>query len=115
MELSQNATIHYKDDQVEIVADGLIIHKYYFPTMAPKYIRFDQIDSIRVAPLTLLNGKWRIHGTGNVKTWFPWDRHRPSRDRAFFVTLRGKWVEIGLTVENEAEVESIFRTKGLLQ
>jgi hypothetical protein len=71
------------------------------------------IESIEVKPPTIRNGRWRIHGTGDFKTWFPRDRQRPKRERIFFARSKGRGMDIGFTVENADQVENIFRSMGL--
>lgn len=73
------------------------------------------IEGIKVKEPTTWNGKWRIHGTGNVKTWYPRDDSRPKRDRIFFAKLKGRWIDIGFTVEDADKVERIFKEKNLLR
>lgn len=104
----------YHDRLLSITEDTVIFEQYYFPTGKKKIVPFSDILRITVKKATVWNGKWRIHGTGNFKTWFPCDIRRSRRDRIFFAKLRSQWVEIGFTVEDADEVERIFREKGLL-
>lgn len=105
----------YHDRLISITEDNITFENYYFPTGKKKEVPLADIVRITVKKATIWNGKWRIHGTGNFKTWFPCDFGRPRRDRIFFAKLRSQWVEIGFTVENADEVERIFREKGLLK
>jgi hypothetical protein len=75
----------------------------------------DNIEGIVVQKPTLWNGKWRLHGTGNFKTWYPLDLSRPRRDRIFLATLKDQWVTIGFTVEDGEQVEKILRDKNLIR
>lgn len=54
-------------------------------------------------------------GAGNFKTWFPRDLKRPAREKIFFIELKGRWINIGFTVENAAQVEGILREKALIR
>ncbi|MCH9030273.1 MAG: hypothetical protein IH819_11860 [Bacteroidetes bacterium] len=47
-------------------------------------IAFPKIDRIKAVKPTLLTGKWRWWGTGDLKTWFPADFSRNKRDKDFF-------------------------------
>jgi hypothetical protein len=105
----------YRDRLVSITEDTIVFEHYYFPTGKSKVVRLDEIEWIQVKKSTIMNGKWRIHGTGNFKTWFPRDKKRPWRDKIFFARLRGRWVDIGFTVEDSGQVENIFRNKNLLR
>lgn len=105
----------YQDNLVAIAEDKIIFENYYFPSGKQKVVRLSDIERIEVRKPTIWNGKWRIHGTGNFKTWFPADNNRPRRDRIFIAKLRGRWVDIGFTVEDGEQVERIFREKNLLR
>ncbi len=105
----------YHDRLISITEDKIIFEHYYFPTGKSKEVQLADITGITVERATVWNGKWRIHGTGNFKIWFPCDIRRPRRDRIFFAKLRSQWVAIGFTVENAGEVERIFREKGLMK
>jgi hypothetical protein len=110
-----NTEMLYSDSLVEIMSDEIVFKRYYVPFGGSKAVRLTDIERITVERPTLWNGKWRLHGTGNFKTWFPKDYKRPKRDRIFFAELRNQWVNIGFTVENGDEVEKILRDKNLLR
>jgi hypothetical protein len=105
----------YSDKLISITEKDIIFYNYYFPTGRKKHIRIDDIECISVMEPTLKNGKWRIHGTGNFKVWFPKDKNRPKRDRIFIVTLQNQWVNIGFTVEDGDAVENLLRSKSLIK
>jgi hypothetical protein len=105
----------YSDRLISIKDDTIIFNDYYFPTMKEKTVRLADIEKIVVRPLTIWNGKWRLHGTGNFKIWYPRDNDRPKRDRVFFAKLKNQWINIGFTVERADEVEKIFAGKNLLK
>jgi hypothetical protein len=109
------AKMIYKDNLVTITEEKIIFEHYYFPTGKKKAVLFADIEWIKVKHSSLRNGKWRIHGTGNFKTWFPRDTQRPQRDKIFFAKIKGQWVDIGFTVEDSAQVERIFRKIDLLR
>ena len=67
------------------------------------------------------NEEWQPHGCGGGiggtsspgSIWFPFDWHRPSRDRIFRAALRnGK--AIGFTVEESPRVIGALRGLGLI-
>jgi hypothetical protein len=107
--------ILYKDSLVLISANSILLKDYYYPSLKPKEIAFSDVESIKVKQPSLWTGKWRIHGTGDFRTWFPLDSVRYKRDRIFFITLKHKWIRIGFTVEDSELVQNIFREKGLLE
>lgn len=110
-----NTESHYTDQLISITDKDIFFYNYYFPSGKKKQVRIADIECITVLEPTLKNGKWRIHGTGNFKVWFPKDKHRPRRDRIFIASLKNQWVNIGFTVENGDTVERIFRSMDLIR
>lgn len=107
--------ILYQDSLVIIDDNSITLKKYYYPSLSSKKILFSDIIKIKAFEPTILNGKWRISGTGDFRTWFPWDSARPKRDKIFKIFYKNKiWVRSGFTVENSKKVEEILHTKGLL-
>ena len=104
----------YTDELISITNKDIIFYNYYFPTGKKKHVKLNDIGNITVVEPTIRNGKWRIHGTGNFKVWFPRDNKRPHRDRIFIATLKNQWVDIGFTVEDGDTVESLLRSKKLM-
>ncbi|MCX6151752.1 MAG: hypothetical protein NTX22_14610 [Ignavibacteriales bacterium] len=109
-----NSELLYIDKLISISNDEIVLFNYYFPSAASKKIRFSEILKIETRELTIATGKWRIWGTGDFRTWFPRDYKRSKRDKVFFIFLKTKWIRIGFTVENSAEVIRIFKEKKLL-
>jgi hypothetical protein len=109
-----NADVLYSDSLVEISADTILFKRYYFPFGA-KRLKLSDIERVVVQELSSSTAKYRIQGNAGLHTWFPMDLQRPRRHRIFLVSLRGKKLCIGFTVEDEATVETILRKKNLLQ
>lgn len=105
--------ILYSDTLVEITGETILFRTYYFP-FGKKQIAWQDIDRIEIHEPTVLHGAYRIHGSGDFKTWFPRDGKRPIRDRIFIIHMLNKRRRIGFTVENSEKVISIIKTKGLL-
>lgn len=110
-----NKEFLYSDSLISISDEEIIFKNYYFPTMKEKIVRMADIEKIIVQPLTVWNGKWRLHGTGSFKTWYPKDNRRPNRDTVFFATLKNRWVNVGFTVEHPDRVKIILTDKRLLK
>lgn len=104
----------YKDRLIEFKEDYFILKNYYFPSMTSKKILHSDIKKIEIKEPTLMSGKWRIFGTGNIRTWFPMDSQRPKRDKIFIITYQNKWFKTGFTVENSEKAEEILRQKDLI-
>jgi hypothetical protein len=102
--------ILYSDQLVEVFADGIRFKTYYFP-FGSKFILFSLVRSWERKPSTLSNGKWRLWGSGDFKTWFPLDWLRPGRDAIFFLTLATQKTRIGFTVENTEKFLAAVKAK----
>jgi len=110
-----NTEFLYSDKLISITENDIVFCGYYFPTGKQKRVKIDDIECVAVVEPTLRNGKWRIHGTGNFKVWFPSDRNRPQRDRIFIATMKNQWVDIGFTVEDGEAVERLLRSRNLVK
>ena len=125
-EISENATgpvidyapstDEYRDKLIEISDDTIVFKNYYFPS-GSKTIKLSQAEYVEAKEPTMRNGKYRLHGTGDLlfRIWFPADYDRPGRDKIFVMKVRGKWIRIGFTVENSYIVSELFKTRGLLR
>lgn len=109
-----NEDILYADKLVEVTQDAILFRVYYFP-FGKKRIYWCEIENVEVKKPTLLNGKHRIHGSGDFKTWFPRDAKRSSRDKLFILNLRNKRRRIGFTVEDSEKVINILKSKELIK
>ena len=105
--------IIYSDILVEITNETILFRTYYFP-FGKKRITWSDIECIETREPTVLNGKYRIHGSGAFTTWFPRDGKRAIRDKIFIMHLRNKKRRIGFTVESSEKVIPIFKSKELL-
>ncbi|MFZ0181537.1 MAG: hypothetical protein WAL62_00160, partial [Methanoregula sp.] len=94
--------ILYADHLVTITGESITFAYYSFPFAGSRTVAFSDIDHIMVMEPSLINGKWRIWGSGDLRTWFPLDIHRPSRDRIFLMTLKSRRTRIGFTVEDSS-------------
>ncbi len=104
----------YSDRLVEITSDGIRFHNSYVLPMTSRFVAFSEIDHIDILTPSILTGKWRLGGTSVPwRIWYPFDWHRPSRDRIFRAALKtGKY--IGFTVEDSQTVALLFRGLGLI-
>lgn len=112
---SEDADPLYKDSLVELTREKIVFFRYFFPFGTAKHLPLSEIEVIRSHPPSIFGGRWRIWGTGNFVTWFPWDGARPRRDRIFFVILRGRIRKIGFTVEDSRKMTEALKTLGLLE
>ena len=77
----------YEDKLVEIRDDSLTLKNYYFPSMSPKRIPFDEIERIEIKQASFLTGKWRIHGTGDFQDMVPVRFFAPQKGQNIFHLL----------------------------
>jgi hypothetical protein len=112
--LKQRYMNSYKDKLIEVTERGILFRKYYFP-FGDRCVPLDQIEKIEVMPPSLMNGSWRLWGSGDLRTWFPLDWKRPSRDRIFLAHLRGNSRRIGFTAEDAKKLETILQQRRLIQ
>ena len=106
--------IIYSDSLIEIKHGSILFRRYGFFEDG-RLVSFSDIEKIVVKKATIWNGRFRFHGTGDFKTWFPKDFKRYKRDKIFVAYIRYKWRRIGFTVENSDEVVKILREKGLIK
>jgi hypothetical protein len=105
----------YQDRLVRISDNAIEFLHYSFPFFTSgRQVQLQDIDHIDVRKPTVLTGKWRIGGSGNLRTWFPLDWDRPSRDRIFHAFVKTRGMDIGFTVEDPIAVTAILKKKGLI-
>ncbi len=102
----------YSDALVDVTNDAIIYKRYFFP-FGSKRVEFTRIERIEAKKPSIGNGKWRVWGTANFRSWFPLDWKRPSRDKIFVAFLRDSSWRIGFTVENPAQFEEVLKGEGL--
>lgn len=104
----------YSDKLLEIDDHSIFFRHYYFP-VGSKRVSLNQIQHIEVVNPSLFSGKYRIHGTGDFRTWYPYDGKRPIRDQIFIITLKKGWWRIGFTVERSGLVQLMLEKHGLIK
>ncbi|RPI02295.1 MAG: hypothetical protein EHM64_14240 [Ignavibacteriae bacterium] len=109
-----NGTI-YQDSLIELFRDKIVFKKYYFPSLKSKEVPVESIEKVVTKEPSLGTGKYRFHGTGDFRTWYPQDFARNKRDKIFILFIKNKWVRIGFTGENSGSIEKYFEAKRLLR
>jgi hypothetical protein len=113
--LRSDSTVIYEDRLVRISGDSITFLHYSFPFFtSSREVLFQDIDHIDIKKPAIRSGKWRIGGSGDFRTWYPFDGERPSRDRIFHASLTTGGMNIGFTVEHPEKVIPILRKKGLI-
>ena len=100
----------YSDNLIRITGDALYIDGFL---LGSKCVHFSRIKTIKILKSTMWNGKYRIAGTSDLRTWFPSDGSRPGRDVIFIVLMHGKWIHYGFTTEDSVAVKQIFQSMKL--
>ena len=103
----------YEDNLIRIDEDKISFKHYSL--FGKKTVSFSNIEFIETKKPTFWNGKYRIHGTGDFKTWFPSDMSRSQRKTIFILKKKQGWWNIGFTVENEKEVKNILIKQGVIK
>jgi hypothetical protein len=101
----------YSDNLIRITEDALHIDGFL---LGSKCVPFSRIKTVKILKPTIWNGKFRIAGSGDLRTWFSSDSLRSCRDMIFVVLMHGKWVHYGFTAEDSAAVKQIFQSMKLL-
>jgi hypothetical protein len=103
----------YRDSLVVMTEDGIVVRRYS-SFGGDKRVAWDDVDHVRALTPTLRNGKWRLWGSGDFRTWFGCDLHRPLRQTIFIMRLRSQWMRVGFTVEDAATVKQLLAQRGIL-
>ncbi|MFZ0004344.1 MAG: hypothetical protein WCC86_06850 [Methanoregula sp.] len=104
----------YKDSLVSLNGESITFFRYSFPFGKSRKIAFADIDHITINEPSLVNGKWRIWGSGDFRTWFPLDIHRSSCDKIFIISMKNGGTKIGFSVENSQNVTTLFEEHNLI-
>ena len=106
-----NKNLLYSDMLVDI-SDNFIKVKGF--VLGDKTFEFSSIKEIRATKATWWNGKGRLIGTNDLRTWFPYDE-RSKRNTIFVIIFKKRWKRIGFTVTNSKSVKDVLHEKGLLE
>jgi hypothetical protein len=74
------ADILYKDKQVTVCKDLLIINKYYFPLATSRTILFSEIDQVILRDFKEHGPQWGACPK-HLNNWFPYDAERPDKKK----------------------------------
>ncbi len=104
---------NYRDSLIEINSSHITFFNFGL-LGGSKTVRLWDIDKIDILKPDIWNGKYRFHGSGDFRTWFPADYARFKRNAIFIVHLKGKRLRIGFTVKNTKEVIKLLKNKKLV-
>jgi hypothetical protein len=109
-----HSEILYSDKLVLLTEEYLMLQNYYM-YFGARRVDYKDIGVIEVITPTLSNGKYRVAGTGDFRTWFPMDWKRHTRDKLFVLVYRESGKRIGFTAEDSGKVTQILQQKGLIK
>jgi hypothetical protein len=100
----------YSDSSVSLDEDGVTIRRYYFPLGSPKRIRYSDIRGLQIESMNWVNGKGRIWGTTDPRTWLPLDLRRPRKDKLLIFDV-GERVRPCVSPDQPDRVVELLRTR----
>jgi hypothetical protein len=105
------SNILYQDKLISLTENNIILYGYYFPFFKNKTILYTDIVKIEIKQPTLKTGKYRLWGSGDFRTWYPYDSQRNIRDKVFFIYLKNKKIRAGFTTLSSETVLKILKNK----
>ena len=104
--------MEYDDGLIACTDDGLVIRRYG-TFLRPKRIPYAEIRSVRQVELGGFSyGKWRIWGSTDLRHWFNFDRHRPSKKVGLVLDV-GKHTFPVITPDDPQLVVAVLRRHGV--
>jgi hypothetical protein len=97
----------YHDRWISCTDDEIRVRGYYFP-WGTKRIPYGSVRGMRRVAISLLRGKARIWGTGNLRYWASLDPKRPTKSVGFILDL-GRPVSPFLTPDDPGAFDRAVR------
>lgn len=104
----------YRDPRIEVDERGILLKWYYFP-FGTKRLSWEQIAQVQERELktSLLNGRFRIWGTGDFIHWMPLDIKRPMKQRKFIFTLKDALTRPTITPDDPQAFKAALSSYGV--
>jgi hypothetical protein len=100
----------YEDKLVRLTGESIILKRYYLPFgFAARKVPLADISQWYEFDPVRSGGGMRIWGTGDFRTWFPFDLGRPRRKNIYLLTLKERRRRIGFTVQDEDAFRAALR------
>lgn len=104
--------MEYDDGLVGCSDAGLVIRRYSL-FLRPKRVLYAQIRAVRQVELRgFAFGNWRIWGSTDLRHWFNFDWHRPSKHVGLVLDL-GKGAIPVITPDDPQRVLAVLRQHGV--
>lgn len=84
----------YADPRLVITKESLTIEAFYTPLGPSRTIRLVDIRAVRVVKMTLRQGRGRIWGTTDLKTFYPYDPGRLQKKVGLVLVMGGMNISI---------------------
>jgi hypothetical protein len=97
----------YKDGQVVLYKDVLVINKYYFPLATSKTILVRDIDYMVLHPSDGVTHRWGVSAK-YLNNWFPLDNNRKKKTKFIEIVLKGKKTRPSITPDFPEKVVQLI-------
>ncbi|SPM33919.1 hypothetical protein MRAB57_1726 [Mycobacterium rhizamassiliense] len=74
-----SAAKSYDDGLVQLDRTAITLRRYHFPSGTSKIIALSAIRGYRAESLGILNQRFQLWGSSDLRRWLPLDMHRPLR------------------------------------
>jgi hypothetical protein len=104
--------MQYDDGLIACSDDGLIIGRYDL-LLRPRTVPYGEIRGVREVELRGFRfGNWRLWGSSDLRHWFNFDRHRPSK-HVGLVLYVGQGMTPVVTPDDPQRVIAVLRAHGV--
>lgn len=101
------AEILYKDKQVTVYKELMVINKYYFPLATSKTILFKDIERLGLMSSEGVEHRWGVSAK-YLNNWFPLDIDRKLKHKFIEIVIKGKKTKPSITPEDPDKVFGIL-------
>lgn len=102
----------YEDPRIECTDHEVRIRGYYFP-WGTKRVPYAAIRGVERFPLSNLQGRWRIWGSGDFRHWANFDPGRPRKSVGLYLDV-GRAVVPLVTPDDPDAAEAVIRAQAKL-
>ena len=100
--------ILYKDAQVTVYKEMMVVNRYYFPLATSKTIMFSDLETVELKELGELKHRWGIIAKTHLSNWFNYDDIRRIRGKYLEFKLKGRKIMPSITCNDPEQVKEII-------
>lgn len=100
----------YEDGTVRLDERGVAIRHFYFPFVS-RFLPYEKIESMHLAALPDIGGRWRIWGTTDFSYWYSFDVRRPAKTMGIVLENWGWGTTPVFTPKDPDKVASIISAR----